>query len=96
MERYKDPQMREEHSPSMVVPDYTTIQLNDLEIKVGTLTAKKRSSNNKKIGVKPNLVMSDEEKADREGLLREEIERPRLRSSISSDDPGPDTILEYV
>ncbi len=71
MDRYKDPQMGEEDSPSMVVPDYPSIQLNDLEIEVGTLTAKKRSSNNKKMGVKPNLVMSNEEKADREGLLSE-------------------------
>ena len=68
---YKDPQIGETGSPSMSVPEKPFIQLNDLEIEIGTLIAKKRSSNNKKLGVKPNLVTSNEEKADLEGLLSE-------------------------
>ena len=68
---YKDPQMGRTGSPSMIVPDQPFIQLNNLEIEIGSIIAKKRNSNNKKNNVKSNLVISDEEKADREGLLSE-------------------------
>ena len=71
MDRYKDPQMGETDAPGVLVPDYPNIQLNNLEIEIGSIIAKKRNSNNKNLGVKPNLVISDEEKADREGLLSE-------------------------
>ena len=71
MDLYKDPQMGGVYAPGVSVPDYPAMQLNDLEIELGSIIAKKRSSNNKNLGVKPNLVISDEEKADREGLLSE-------------------------
>ena len=71
MDLYKDPQIGETDAPGVLVPEYPYIQLNDLESELGSIIAKKRNSNNKKLGVKPNLVISDEEKADREGLLSE-------------------------
>ena len=44
MDRYKDPQMGEMNAPGVLVPDYPNIQLNDLEIELGSIIAKKRNS----------------------------------------------------